>query len=139
GSLYSQEGLDYYWAGRLDAGNAVRVTSRTIGVSTLNYKVQVVGKTVGLLPDADGSQLDNHASATITQSDDYYVKVEAIGGVGMRGQYLVDLDELDTVPPKITSVGGIPAEGGTIGLYLNPITVNFSEDLQAAGVNAAST
>ena len=139
GSLYSQEGVDYFTLGKLDAGNAVSVSSRTISVSGLTYKVQVVGKTVGLLPDADGSQLDAKASVTVTQNDDYYVKVEAISGVGIRGQYLINLDVQDTVAPKVTSIVGLPVAGGTVGLFLNPVTVNFSEDLQTAGVNALST
>src|SRR5439155_7807297 len=69
----------------------------------------------------------------------YYLKVEALGGTGIRGQYLVDIDVQDTVPPTIISISGLPAAGGTIGLVLNPITVNFSEDMQTAGLNAAST
>ena len=75
----------------------------------------------------------------IALTDDYYLKIEAIGGVGLRGQYLVDVDVQDAVPPKVTSISGIPAEGGGLGLYTNPITLNFSEDVQTAGVNAAST
>ena len=59
GSLYSQEGVDYYALGRLDPGNQVVVSSRTISVSGLTYKLQVVGGVVGLLPDADGSQHDS--------------------------------------------------------------------------------
>ena len=50
GSLYSGEGLDYYALGRLDPGNRVDVASRTISVSGLTYKVQVVGAQRG--PDA---------------------------------------------------------------------------------------
>src|SRR5262249_41896261 len=72
GSLYSGEGLDYYALGRLDPGNQVAVSSRAIGVSTLNYKVLVVGAAAGTLPDQDGSQTDPKATAIITQSDDYY-------------------------------------------------------------------
>ena len=139
GSLYSGEGLDYYALGRLDPGNRVDVASRTISVSGLTYKVQVVGASMGVLPDADGSQQDNRATVTVAQNDDYYLKVEAISGAGIRGQYLVDVDVQDTVPPRITSVTGIPAEGGTVGLHLNPITLSFSEDVQTAGVNAATT
>src|SRR5205085_236670 len=69
GSLYTQDGLDYYRLGRLDPGNKVTVSSRTISVSGLTYKVQVVGGVVGLLPDQDGSQLDNKATVNIQQSD----------------------------------------------------------------------
>lgn len=58
GSLYSQEGVDYYALGRLDPGNQVVVSSRTISVSGLSYRVQVVGAVVGLMPDQDGSQQD---------------------------------------------------------------------------------
>ncbi len=139
GSLYSQEGLDYFPLGRLDPGNQVTVSSRTISVSGLTYKVQVVGATVGLLPDADGSQLDARASVAIALTDDYYLKVEAINGVGIRGQYLVDVDVQDTVPPKITTISQLPAAGGTEGLILNPITVSFSEDLQTSLSGAAGT
>ena len=87
-----------------------------------------------------GRQPDRcQGNVAVAQRDDYYLKVEAIGGVGIRGQYLVDIDVQDTVPPKITSHRGLPAEGGTIGLVTNPITLNFSKDLQTAGVNAAAT
>ena len=139
GSLYSGEGLDYYRLGRLDPGNRVDVASRAISVSGLTYKVQVVGATAGTLSDQDGSQADPRATVLITQADEYYLKIEANSGVGLRGQYLIDIDVQDTVPPRITSVTGIPAEGDTVGLHLNPITLNFSEDLQTAGVNAAAT
>ena len=72
----------------------------------------------------------------IALTDDYYLKVEAISGVGMRGQYLVDIDVLDTVAPRITGISQLPAAGGTVGLVLNPITVSFSEDLQTAGASS---
>ena len=103
GSLYSQEGLDYFALGRLDPGNRIEVASRVISLSALGYRVQVVGGTVGLMPDEDGSQQNTQALVSITQTDDYYLKVEALSGVGMRGQYLVDLDVQDTVPPRITA------------------------------------
>ena len=51
--------MDYYALGRLDPGNQVVVSSRTISVSGLTYRLQVVGGVVGLLPDADGSQQDS--------------------------------------------------------------------------------
>ena len=55
-----------------------RAAARSV-VSSLNYKVQVVGKTVGLLPDA-GRQPTGRAGQRrrSRQSDDYFVKVEAI-------------------------------------------------------------
>ncbi len=139
GSLYSQEGVDYFALGRLDPGNQIEVSSRTLSLSTLGYRVQVVGNTVGLLPDEDGSQQDTGASITIGQTDDYYLKVEALSGVGIRGRYLVDMDVQDVVPPRIMSISGLPAEGGTAGLLLNPLTVYFSEDVQTAGSGAAGT
>jgi hypothetical protein len=81
----SNEGWDYYHLGRLDPGNKVTVSSRTITVSGLSYKVQVEGGTVGLMPDEDGSQLDAKGTVTIAQTDDYYLRVEAISGAGLRG------------------------------------------------------
>ena len=45
----------------------------------------MVGGTVGLMPDDDGSQTDAQASVTITQSDEYYLKVEHISGRGHAG------------------------------------------------------
>src|SRR5262249_51851535 len=137
GSLYSQEGVDYYALGRLDPGNQGVVSSPTISRSRPGYRGQGVGATGGRLPHPDRSQQDPKATVNIAQTDDYYVKVEALSGAGLRGQYLVDLDVQDTVPPKVTAVSGLPANNGTIGLFLNPITLSFSEDLQTAGVNTA--
>src|SRR4030095_5932986 len=112
GSLYSEEGSDPFALGKLDPGNQVVVGSRTITGSSLTYKVQVVGKNAGLLADGDNSQLDNKATVSSTTSDDYYLKIEAVSGVGLRGQYLVDIDVQDTASPRITAISGIPAEGG---------------------------
>ena len=69
-------------AASVSAGTAVSVAvaSRTISLSGLTYKVQVVGGVIGLLPDDDGSQLDAQATVSIGQTDDYYLKLEAISG-----------------------------------------------------------
>ena len=92
------------------------------------------------MPDDDGSQSDAQASVTITQSDEYYLKVEHISGRGharsvpagyRRRGHGSAADHVDQ-----------QASGGrwyAWGWFSNPITVSFSEDLQTVGGQRVST
>jgi hypothetical protein len=66
GSLYTGEGTDYYALGRLDPGNAVNVASRTISLSTLNYRIQMVGKIVGIGLNVNQEKFPGELSNTAT-------------------------------------------------------------------------
>ena len=56
-------------------------------------------------------------------------------GAGPFGQYLLDVDVLDAIPPTVESVTGLPAAGSTTSQVVNSFTVRFSEDLESSTAN----
>ncbi|MEJ2392692.1 MAG: CARDB domain-containing protein [Gammaproteobacteria bacterium] len=64
---------------------------------------------------------------------------EVVGsaGPGPWGQYLLAAQVSDVVAPRVVSVSGLPAEGGSTEAVVDVFTVKFSEDLSAATVNGS--
>ena len=126
---------DVFNLGFLTAGNFIELTTRLPVSSTLAAKVTLLNSANAPLPDIDGSLTDGHTRAVVTQDGFIYAKVEGVSGVGPRAQYLLDMDVTDPVPPKVTSVEGLPAHGATVLELVGPtLTVNVSEVLDGASV-----
>ncbi len=60
------------------------------------------------------------------------------GTAGPYGQYLLDVDVTDSVPPAVTAVIGLPAQGATTANVIGSFTVTVNEDLLASTVNAVN-
>ena len=59
---------------------------------------------------------------------------------GPEGQYLLDVDVADLVPPRIIEVSGLPADGATVDEPIGPsFSVTFSEALDSLAVTAGAT
>jgi hypothetical protein len=120
GTIMAAEGSntdeDFYSLGIFNAGNVVELSTRLPGDSTLVPKVTLLDASGQVLADEDGDATDGHAKVTLALDGVIYARVEAISGSGSRGQYLLDVDISDPVPPRVTGVTGLPAAATEITL-----------------------
>jgi RHS repeat-associated protein len=59
-------------------------------------------------------------------------------GSGSYAQYLLDVAITDLVPPRVTNVAGLPANGAATDDPISSFTVSLSEAMEAATVNAGN-
>jgi hypothetical protein len=120
GTIMAAEGSntdeDFYNLGLYNAGNLVELSTRLPSDSTLVPKVTLLNASGQVLADEDGDATDGHARVTLAADGVIYARVEAISGSGSRGQYLLDVDISDPVPPRVTGVTGLPAVATEITL-----------------------
>ena len=140
GTIMAAEGAntdeDYFSLGTLDPGNVVNLTTMLPAVSTLDSLVRVVDSSGTDVPDTDGDATDGSFVGTIGTRDDYYAVVEANSGSGPIAQYLLEVDIADVVPPTITGLTGLPADGTTSSEVISSLTVSFSERMDPDSVVA---
>jgi hypothetical protein len=120
GTIMAAEGSntdeDVYNLGLFNAGNVIELSTRMPGDGTLSPKVVLLDAAGQVLSDSDGDATDGHARVTLSADGVIYARVEANSGSGSRGQYLLDVDISDPVPPRVTGVTGLPAAASEIAL-----------------------
>ena len=130
---------DYFSLGLLlNTGNQVELNLRQPSWSTLNGKVTLVDSSGAAVADSDSNALDGHFLGTIAANGNYYARVEANSGAGPYAQYLLDVDTADLVPPRLTGLTGLPADGSTTADPQQSFSLTCSEPLDAATVNAGN-
>ncbi|NQT19808.1 MAG: pre-peptidase C-terminal domain-containing protein, partial [Planctomycetes bacterium] len=136
GTMMSSGDVDRFALRRMNPGETVSLDLRLPSVSTLDGRVVLVDSSGTPVADDDGDATDGDFAATIAIDGNYYAQVQANSGSGTLGRYVLDVTRSDGIPPKVTSVTRIPAEGGTTAEMLGSLTVNISEDMDASTVNA---
>ncbi|HEX9890428.1 MAG TPA: lectin-like protein, partial [Nitriliruptorales bacterium] len=137
GTVMAAEGSntdeDVYRLGLFNAGNVVDLRTSLPADSTLSPKVTLLDANGVVIADTDAA--DGHVKATLSADGVIYAKVEALSGAGSRGQYLLEVDLSDPIPPRVTGVTGLPADGATVQEPVGPtVELSFSEVLDGATV-----
>jgi len=126
---------DYFYLGTLDAGATVEPSAFLPSSSTLIPRIQLVDGSGTPVIDTDGDAGDGHFLAVLAASGDYYAVVDAVAGAGSFGQYLLDVDVADSVPPTVLDVPGLPAEGTTSDGVFSSFSLTFSEQMTPAAIS----
>jgi hypothetical protein len=125
GTLMAAEGSntdeDVYNLGLFNAGNVIELSTRLPGDGTLLPKVTLLDAAGAVITDTDGNAVDGHAQAILSTDGVIYARVESNSGSGSRGQYLLDVDLSDPVPPRVTGVTGLPAAATEIALNVGAL------------------
>ena len=81
------------------------------------------------------SNTDTHASVSQKPAE---AGAPALSSAGVNAQYVLDVTVADTVPPVVSSVTTLPAQGQSTNQLLSSFAVNFSEKLATATVTAGA-
>jgi hypothetical protein len=111
GAVVTGDGGDFYYLGNLIGGTQINLSESQPGTSSLSDILAVVNSagTVVASSAAGAASL----SYTIPAGSDgkYYVRMTANGSTaGLLSQYILGIDMVDAVAPKIT-VNTLPAQG----------------------------
>ncbi|MBM3878584.1 MAG: LEPR-XLL domain-containing protein [Verrucomicrobia bacterium] len=139
GNIMASEGAnrdeDMFGWGTINAGVVVDLKLRLPALSDLEPILKLVDFDGQALVDEDGNVENGHFRTVVPAHGRYYASVAAVSGEGTLGIYLLDVDLLDSVPPEVARVSGLPPPGETSGQPLSSFTVEFTEDLAAGTVN----
>ena len=141
GTVMADEGSesdeDYFALGILDPGSTVNLAIDLPNTSTLGAQVSVVDASGTALADSDGDSSDSSFTGPIATAGEYFAVVSAGVGQGPRGQYLLNIDIGDAVPPRVTTLSGLPDEGATSSDVISSLSLSFSEPMDPDTVLAA--
>jgi hypothetical protein len=97
GSLYSQEGVDYYKIGTANPGETIFVSTRLPSVSVLSPAVEIRDERDFYWNERTGGRsFDGVAEVAVTETHTYYAVIRPNSGMGIRGQYLLDVQVVPT-------------------------------------------
>ena len=134
GALLVGDGGDYYVLRTLNAGNTIEGTLNLPSFGTLQpgdvtLDIEKAGSTTALATSTSGT-----INYVVPSDGIYYVHVVGSADFGIRAQYLLQVQVLDSVRPVITSTT-LPTQGTTSTAEIDRFSVNFSEDPLASAAN----
>ena len=96
GSLYSEDGVDYYNIGTVNAGETIFVNTRLPSLSTLSPAIEIRDDRDFYWNERAGRSFDGVAEVPVTETRTFYALIRPNSGDGIRGQYLLDVQILPT-------------------------------------------
>ncbi len=129
---------DFFQLGNLNGGATLAVTVRRPDGSTLVPDGGEVTVSVQRAPD--GTDLASSTTGTLNHvlaADGVHHARIRTTSANLRAQYLLEIAITDGVAPAVTSVS-LPAEGTSSSEVVDSFTAGFSEDMDAATVNASA-
>jgi RHS repeat-associated protein len=138
GSLTSADSEgDFFFAGNLNAGNAIDLNASLPTGSTLT----AAGLTLSVFSGAGATPVATATGGTLSHTlaadGPVHVRVQSATNRDLRAQYVLTVNVVDGVPPRITATT-LPDEGSGTSSIIDRFRLTFSEDMQPASVQNAA-
>lgn len=138
GILNYGETEDWFALGYLDVGTQISLAASKPPSSDVVWILDVLDSTSASVISAPAGTPTLSYVVPAAKAGNYYARIRPSTGAGIGAQYRLALTLGDTTRPTITA-DTLPTQGATLTDFFGHFDLSFSENLQAATVNASTS